>query len=49
MGAGCVPGIVLLGIPPLVIAVTGAAFVPLVYDLAAKRAAAERAVLSGRG
>jgi hypothetical protein len=47
--AGCIPGILLLGIPPLVVAVTAASFVPLTFYLAAKRMAAERAVLVSYG
>ena len=44
--AACVPGVLLLGIPPLVTAVTGAAFVPLMFYRAARQVASESAALA---
>jgi hypothetical protein len=44
--AACVPGVILLGIPPVLTAVTGGAFVPLMFALAAKRLAGEHATLA---
>jgi hypothetical protein len=43
--AACIPGIVLLAIPPVVVAVTAAAFVPPAFQGMAKRAALEHAAL----
>ncbi len=42
MGVACVPGIVLLGIPPLLVGVTGLAFLPAAYGLAARAVVNER-------
>jgi hypothetical protein len=42
MGVACVPGIVLLGIPPLMVGITGIAFLPATYGLAARAVVSER-------
>ena len=42
MGVACVPGIVLLGIPPLLVGITGLAFLPATYALAARAVVSER-------
>jgi hypothetical protein len=42
VGVACIPGIVLLGIPPLLVAVTGVAFLPAAFGVAARAVAAER-------
>ncbi len=42
MGVACVPGIVLLGIPPLLVGITGLAFLPAAYGLAARAVVNER-------
>lgn len=44
--AACVPGIILIGIPPLLTALTGGVFIPLAFHLAGRRLAAERAELA---
>jgi len=38
----CIPGVVLLGIPPLLVAVTGIAFLPATFGLAARKVVSER-------
>jgi hypothetical protein len=42
-----VPGAMLLFVPPLLVAATGALFVPWVFHWAARRAYVERAILAG--
>lgn len=42
MGVACVPGVVLLGIPPLLVGVTGLAFLPAAFGLAARTVVSER-------
>jgi hypothetical protein len=44
--AACLPGVVLIAIPPVLVAVTGAVFVPLTFHRAGKRLDAERAALA---
>jgi hypothetical protein len=44
--ASCLPGIVMLGVPVLLTAVTGVFFIPLSFYLAGKRFAEEREVLA---
>jgi hypothetical protein len=44
-GIACLPGIVLLAIPPILVLVTGLAFVPLMYHVATRTIARERTVL----
>ena len=44
-GVACLPGIVLLAIPPLLVLVTGLAFVPLMYHWTASTLARERMAL----
>ena len=41
-GIACIPGIVLVGIPPVLVAVTGLLFVPAMYVATVKKLAAER-------
>ncbi len=43
-----VPGVVLLGLPPLIVFVTGAAFVPLAYHWIRARILAERSTIAAR-
>jgi hypothetical protein len=45
VGVACLPGIVLLGIPPILVAVTGLFFVPLMFHLIARRIERERLAL----
>jgi hypothetical protein len=45
VGIACIPGIVLLGIPPLLVAVTGVVFLPLTFARAARVVSDERMVL----
>jgi hypothetical protein len=42
VGVACIPGVVLLGIPPLLVAVTGIAFLPATFGLAARKVVSER-------
>jgi hypothetical protein len=42
VGVACIPGIVLLGIPPLLVAITGVAFLPAAFGIAARAVASER-------
>lgn len=42
VGVACIPGIVLLGIPPLLVAITGVAFLPAAYGIAARAVSNER-------
>jgi hypothetical protein len=42
VGVACIPGIVLLGIPPLLVAITGVAFLPVAYGIAARAVSSER-------
>ncbi len=42
VGVACIPGIVLLGIPPLLVAITGVAFLPFAYGIAARAVSNER-------
>lgn len=44
-GIACLPGAVLLGIPPLLVAVTGLLFVPFMYFGTARILASERIAL----
>jgi hypothetical protein len=44
--AACVPGILIIGIPPLLTAVTGAVIIPPAFHLAGKTLAAERDALA---
>jgi hypothetical protein len=44
-GLACLPGIVLLAIPPLLVLVTGLAFVPLMYHVTARTLVRERQAL----
>ncbi|HEY3817026.1 MAG TPA: hypothetical protein VGL81_07645 [Polyangiaceae bacterium] len=44
-GVACIPGIVLLAIPPILVLVTGLAFVPLMYHCTAGAVARERLAL----
>jgi len=44
-GIACLPGIVLLGIPPVLVVLTGLLFVPLMFKAMARRVVAERGVL----
>jgi hypothetical protein len=44
-GVACLPGVVLLAIPPILVAVTGLAFVPLMYHLTARTIERERTAL----
>lgn len=44
-GIACIPGIVLLAIPPILVAVTGLLFVPAMYLVTARNLAVERAAL----
>jgi hypothetical protein len=44
-GVACLPGIVLLAIPPLLVLVTGLAFVPLMFHVTARTIARERIAL----
>jgi hypothetical protein len=46
IGVACVPSILLLAIPPILVAVTGIAFIPLMFILVHKRLVAERLVLA---
>jgi hypothetical protein len=46
VAAACVPGILWFLIPPLLTAVTGVAFIPLMFHLAGKRLARERTTLA---
>ncbi len=41
----CLPGIIALGLPPLLVGMTGLAFMPALYALMARRVAGERATL----
>jgi hypothetical protein len=45
-GIACLPGVVLLAIPPILVAVTGLAFVPLMYHLMARTIERERTALA---
>ena len=45
VGAACVPGVVLVAVPPLLVAVTGLLFVPLAYHLTARTLQRERTAL----
>jgi hypothetical protein len=45
IGVACIPGIVLLGIPPVLVAVTGIAFLPATFGLAARTIVSERFAL----
>jgi hypothetical protein len=45
VGLSCIPGVVLLGIPPLLVAITGVAFLPAAYGMAARAVARERVAL----
>ena len=45
VGLSCIPGVVLLGIPPLLVAITGVAFLPAAYGMAARAVAHERIAL----
>ena len=42
VGVACIPGIVLLGIPPLLVAITGVAFLPAAFGIAARAVVSER-------
>jgi hypothetical protein len=42
VGVACIPGIVLLGIPPLLVAITGVAFLPAAFGIAARAVSNER-------
>ena len=44
-GVACLPGVVLIGIPPILVLVTGLAFVPLMYFWTARTVARERVAL----
>jgi hypothetical protein len=44
-GVACLPGIALLAIPPILVLVTGLAFVPLMYHFIARTIARERVAL----
>jgi len=44
-GAACLPGVVLLGIPPILVGVTGLVFVPAMFHLAARTVQRERLAL----
>jgi hypothetical protein len=44
-GIACIPGIVLLAIPPILVAVTGLLFVPAMYVVTARNLAVERMAL----
>jgi len=44
-GIACLPGIVLLGIPPILVVLTGLLFVPVMFKLMARRVVDERGVL----
>jgi hypothetical protein len=45
VGVACLPGVVLLGIPPILVAVTGLCFVPLMFHVTARRIERERLAL----
>ena len=45
VGAACLPGVVLLGIPPILVAVTGLLFVPAMFAVAARSVQQERLAL----
>jgi hypothetical protein len=45
VGIACIPGIVLLAIPPVLVALTGLLFVPLMYVVTARKLAVERGAL----
>jgi hypothetical protein len=45
IGVSCLPGIALFGIPPILVAVTGVAFVPRAFRMTAERLARDRAML----
>jgi hypothetical protein len=42
VGVACIPGVVLLGIPPLLVAITGVAFLPAAFGIAARKVMTER-------
>jgi hypothetical protein len=42
VAAGCVPGALLIGIPPLIVAATGTVYLPLLFSQVARRMAHER-------
>jgi hypothetical protein len=46
VGVACVPGLVLLAIPPLLVAITGAVFVPAMYTNTVSRLSRERLALA---
>ena len=45
LGVACLPGIVLLAVPPILVAATGLVFVPLMFHVAARTVARERMAL----
>ena len=45
VGVACLPGVVLLGIPPILVAVTGLFFVPLMFHVTARSIERERLAL----
>lgn len=45
VGVACLPGVVLLGIPPILVAVTGLFFVPVMFHLTARTIERERVAL----
>jgi hypothetical protein len=45
VGVACLPGVVLLGIPPILVAVTGLFFVPVMFHLTARSIERERVAL----
>jgi hypothetical protein len=45
VGVACIPGIVLLGIPPLLVAITGVAFLPAAFGITARAVSMERFLL----
>lgn len=45
-GVACLPGIILLAIPPILVLVTGLVFVPLMFHVTARTIASERMVLA---
>ncbi|MBW2733188.1 MAG: hypothetical protein JRH20_12415 [Deltaproteobacteria bacterium] len=49
VGASAVPGIVMLCVPPILVAITGLVFVPWLFHWASRTAHSERAVLMAHG